>query len=192
MRTLLNEKFNNNHELLGVHCMPRDVKYHYDYRGKKHQKRFNDKFKFTIIRNPFDFLLSTYYYAKSNVAHFWHNDVVNMEFKHFPKYYLSKINKSTQVDETYGSNVITTPYQFIRDYDGKIIVDYVAKLENLKSDMDYIFKKLKIKSITLPKENINKNNNQPYQLVYDKPTRDFVEKHFAKDFEYFNYKWEDL
>lgn len=193
LRTLLNKKFKENQEVLSGHCLPRDLKYHYYFRGKEYEDKFDEMFKFTIIRNPFDFLLSTYHYARAYTHHFWHNDVINMEFNDFPKFYVDKINTSKQIDETsYGSNKITTPYEFIRDYDGKVIVDFVAKLENIEKDMDFILKKLRIKSIDFPLVNVNINNDKPYQLVYDKPTRDFVEKHFAKDFEYFEYQWIDL
>ena len=83
-------------------------------------------------------------------------------------------------------------YDWIIDKDGNNIMNFIGKLENIDTDINIILEKIGEPLIEMPKVNININNNKHYQEVYDKKTRAFVEKHFAKDFEFFEYKWEDL
>lgn len=147
-------------------------------------------FKFTVVRNPFDFLLSTYHYAKAYKNHFWHTTVNKMDFNDFPMFYMKAVKKDNHEKYKYdGRNKVTTPYQFIRDYDGKVIVDFVGKLENINHDINVILGKIGMPAIEMPKENININNNKPYQEVYNQKSRAFVEQNFAKDLEYFGYKF---
>lgn len=190
LRTLLNENIKGSQEIISGHALPRDVKYYYYYRGAKYQKIFDKMFKFTIVRNPFDFLLSTYHYAIADTTHYWHNIVINMDFNDFPMFYMKQMEKDNAPELKYvGKNKITTPYEFIRDYDGKVIVDFVGKLENINHDMNLLLNKIGMPAIEMPKENVNANNNKPYQEVYNQKSRAFVEQHFAKDLEYFGYQF---
>ena len=186
LRKLLADNPKGSFELLGGHCLPKDLEKHYAARGK--QKEFDEMFKFTIVRNPFDFLLSTYHYAKTFSNHFWHKDVIKMDFKDFPKFYLKYIAIHA-TSRPHGSNKVIKPYDYIHNDDGKIIVDFVGKLENYHKDIKYIGDKIGADTSSIPKVNVNKNNDKAYQDVYDKDTREFVEKHFAKDLEYFEYEF---
>lgn len=188
LRTFLNENLVENQEVLSGHCNVRDVKYDYDYRGKKYEDIFNEMFKFTVVRNPFAFLLSIYHYAKTYKDHMWHDKVIGMKFNDFPKFYMEEVNKSRE-NYVFGSNVVTTLYDFISDKDGNVIVDFVAKLENIENDFKLICDKIGVEHAKYPLENVNINNNKPYQKVYTKKTRAYVEKHFAKDLEYFGYEF---
>ena len=95
LRTLLKENLEGSQEVLTGHALPRDVKYYYDFRGKKYQDIYNEMFKFTVVRNPFDFLLSTYHYAKAYKNHFWHTTVNKMDFNDFPMFYIKQSKKQS-------------------------------------------------------------------------------------------------
>jgi len=187
VRKLL-DNYEGTKSIIGGHTLPEDVKTHYYVRGKKYQDKFDSMFKFTVVRNPFDFLLSVYHYAKLYETHFWHKEVEFMDFQDFPIFYLNKIEESKRT-RTHGRNEIVTLYQFITDKNNKVIVDYIAKLENIDNDMNIILNKIGVPNIIMPKTNVNPANAKSYQEVYTDKTRDFVEKHFRKDLEYFEYEF---
>jgi len=194
LRKLLQENITGSIEVLGGHCLPVEMKYYYDFRGKEYEDKFNEMFKFTVVRNPFDFLLSTYHYALAYQNHFMHKAVKKMKYKYFPAYYLKIAEQHKDITiKKFGTNkVVSSLYDWIIDKDGNNIMNFIGKLENIDTDINIILEKIGEPLIEMPKVNININNNKHYQEVYDKKTRAFVEKHFAKDFEFFEYKWEDL
>jgi hypothetical protein len=69
---------------------------------------------------------------------------------------------------------------------GKVIVDYVGKFENLEKDFEYIRKRLKIIK-PLPKTNSTKHGF--YRDVYDSEMIEFVRKQCASDIEVFDYEF---
>ncbi|HHZ82348.1 MAG TPA: hypothetical protein EYN64_06490 [Flavobacteriales bacterium] len=198
VRQLLSDKgINDSIHLLGPHALPREVKYHYEVRGQDHIDRFKEMFKFTFVRNPFDFLLSTFCFSRRWASHFWHQKVVNMEFKDFPKFYMSEVERfaSSRVEDlrgdSHGRSEVTTPYEWIIDKNGDVMMDFVGKLENIDEDMKLVLKRIGKGDmpIIVPRENVNKHNDKPYREMYDATTRAYVEKHFEKDLKHFNYEF---
>jgi hypothetical protein len=189
LRQVFNDHAKGGQELLGVHCQPRDLKHHYDVRGQVSQDRFNEYFKFTIIRNPFDFLLSTYHYVRKFKSHYMHEVCINMEFKDFPKYYMFLLDEHIKT-RPHGANRLTQLYDWIIDENGKPFMDFVGKLENINEDTKIILNKIGLPpNVKVPIVNVNKMNDKPYREVYDANTRAFVEKNFKKDLEYFEYEF---
>jgi hypothetical protein len=86
-----------------------------------------------------------------------------------------------------------TQYEFLKDKNGNIGVDYVGKLENLEED----YNKIRKVASKLPpfkaeyKLNTNSATND-YKKVYDQETKDLVYKLFREDFENLGYKKDEL
>jgi hypothetical protein len=76
---------------------------------------------------------------------------------------------------------------FVCSDNDKLLVNFVARFEKLDSDFGKICSILGIDA-ALPKLNVS--NNIPYQKFYTDETRDLVSKTFARDIEYFEYKFE--
>ena len=70
---------------------------------------------------------------------------------------------------------------------GKILVDFIGKFENLESDYDYICEKLNIKDHKLPHKNKSKRKN--YREYYNDSTKQIIADWYKKDIDYFNYKF---
>ena len=73
-------------ELHGVHVAPAEILHH--YKVHSNEEKFNKMFKFTFVRNPFNFLLSTFYYATIFKNHFMNKDIKGMNMDKFVPYYM--------------------------------------------------------------------------------------------------------
>ena len=132
----------------------------------KFKNSYNNYKKFTIIRNPYDKMVSWYFYLKRNLGEnynviefnewikdpskFWHADDPISYLKHQHEW----------VDDTV-----------------KII-----KFENLNKEINKFFKE----EIDLPI--VNKSNHNHYSDYYNEESLDIIYDRYKEDFEKFNYK----
>lgn len=127
----------------------------------------DDYFSFSFVRNPWDRHLSDF---------FFYGGQKRCDFKNFllnpPSLDLS--HSMPQLD-------------FICSSDGEFLVDFVGKFENIQSDFDTICDKIGIDRQKLP--HTNKSNHKHYTEYYDDKTREIVAEKYAKDIEYFGYKF---
>ena len=148
-------------------------------------KYLKSYFKFAFARNPWDRILSYYFFRlKKNYEMFGHGDSFSNWIKflgncrdndyknNFFQFYLSIQNQSEFI--------------FRNDY---LMVDYVGKFENLQQDFNAICDKAKMSRRRLPHK--NKSHHKHYTEYYDDETRQIVAKKYAKDIEYFGYEFGD-
>ena len=125
--------------------------------------KFNEYFKFCVIRNPYDVMISLYFFNKSTVP-----------FKDFAK--------KTIINNLQRCSI-----------NGKIVCDYFIRYENLLEDLVNVCKILKIDKYDindLPKHKTNKRvKDVHYRDFYDEETRIRVYENHKKIFELFEYKF---
>ena len=154
--------------------------------------RFDKLFKFSIVRNPYSRAVSCWQYLTNHPE--WRK---TPHFK--PTTFNEFCNKLicteiTNKDLTYNTSCCnhyswhTQPqFEHLYDLDGKLLIDYVGKVETLQSDLDNILDKLQ-----LPRKRVgylNTTKHKHYTEYYDDETREIVAKKYAKDIEYFGYKF---
>ncbi len=134
-------------------------------------------FKFAFVRNPFERMVSVVKYANR-----WHrNRGTNMHFE-FKEFVSSFNNKS---NPTHLENVQSSKYG--SQYDFTRGCDFIGKFENLQEDFNIICDKIGIPRQQLSHKNAT--NHKHYTEYYDDETRSIVAEKYAKDIEYFGYKF---
>ena len=145
-------------------------------------RAWDRKFKFCIVRNPWDKVVSHFHYRvqtnqtglKDESVDF--GDWVGLTYRDRQAPY-------------YDSPKFFMPQtEWISREDGKIIVDFVGRFEHLDEDFKKICEKLGRKGLSLPHD--KKSNRGRYASYYTPETRDIVAEWFKADIDNFGYKFE--
>ena len=138
-------------------------------------------FKFTIVRNPWDRLLSAW---KNKVQKQWIilpsapyrlNAYKKYKDKSF-SYFVKNVDPSIDRHTRCLSNLIDLKN-----------INYIGRFENLQHDFDVICNRLCIPQQQLPHKNVTKHAH--YTEYYNDVTRVIIERIYAKDIERFGYKF---
>ena len=136
---------------------------------------FENFYKFGVIRNPFDTIVSHYYWQNSknnkNSKIISFNEILKeLETNIFPQYGLLNLNKF--MDKNYN----------------EILCDKIIKYEDLNKELSIVFNKLGInfegKLEIFKKKN---NDRKHYKYYFDNNSRKLINDIFWKDLEMFNY-----
>ena len=136
---------------------------------------FDDYFKFSFIRNPWDRLVSAYYYFKTDF---------NFTFEEF----IEKIgNKEPLLGTiTYRDYAIKSSFDKIQIKEN-IVVDFIGRFEKLQEDFDYVCEQIGVKSIKLP--HVKKTEHKHYTEYYNDEMVKIVEDVYISDITRFDYKF---
>jgi len=144
------------------------------------ESKWNEAYKFTLVRNPWDKAVSLYEYRrkkdKTDIATrgISFSDWVKMTYgddKDFHYYNVKSFQP--QVD-------------WLKDNEGKISIDFVGKFESINEDFDHIKSVIGLDA-DLPYLNASKRVG--YQSYYNDETRGIVERWFHEDIDLFGYKF---
>jgi len=138
---------------------------------------FDSYFKFSFVRNPWDFTISKYKALPFRGGWGMIGEKAGKTLKYFLEHYKTP---KYEYGETF------------HDYFDPKQMDFIGRFENRKNDLNYISKK--IGSDIDPKTHQNKvqmndKNKKHYTEYYDDETREIVAERYAKDIEYFGYEF---
>lgn len=168
------------------------------------QEQFNDYFKFSIIRNPYERAVSIY-------KHFQYHRILS--FTKFIKYEFPKLMENMHY-------FVKPQSEYLFDEKGTLLVDYVGVFENLEKELDsiqikishpiadlkhinksiktyniysrwnlrYIIRKLREKPYLLRGLNIKNKTSLKTMEHYTKESLEFVNSFYEKDFTLFHYQ----
>ena len=133
--------------------------------------------KFAIIRNPYDRIVSWYFFTKQKLT--------SME----KTYKMAPFNDWIKDPSKYWK-AIKDPISFLKpQYEWIDETVEIIKFENLDIELNSFFKKIGnpyFRTMDLPIA--NKSKHKHYLEYYNKKSLDVVYDKYKKDFEYFNYK----
>lgn len=148
---------------------------------------WNNAFKFSFIRNPFDWVVSIYHFIKENPEHENYSQVKDFTFDQFVEWNAYMVKGG--VENSTGS--FNTLSGFLCDDNGagKLIVDFVGRMENIDEDLKTVCNHTGIKLPNdLPKLNKSKRESD-YRKYYSEHTRNIVADVYYNDLNKFNYSF---
>lgn len=162
-------------------------------------KDYEDYFKFTFVRNPFDRLVSCY----ENKLHSDKESVgVTIKELIYDRYLMGYLHKDLgfanfakkvcRIPDKYADrHFVSQTFQMLRE-DGSLIPDYVGKFENFSEDFEYVREKFDLQP--LPHYNKTKKERKNWMDYYDLETARLVYERYKKDIEMFGYQqaYDDL
>lgn len=152
------------------------------------QKEFNQYYKFTFVRNPWDRLYSAYRFLKAGG--------MNEDDSKWATTYLSEINsfeafvmQFLNEDVIHAEVHLVPQYKFICDESGQPIVDFIGRFENLENDFAIVAKKI---SPDAKLEHMNSSkNSRDANVIFTQAMQDKVALLYAKDIELFGYRFDN-
>jgi len=141
-------------------------------------------YKFTVVRNPWDRVVSNYFYNKNRKQTGVYQQLNSIPFEGFIEQYCMPVPRNSREfpDLFFGQC-----YNWITDHEGSVLVDEVFKLENLDKEWYYLCHRLGV-CAKLPHE--NKSAHRDYREYYTDETAEIVGELFQDDIEAFNYGFE--
>ena len=163
------------------------------HKSIEHINEFEDYYKFTFVRNPFDRLVSCY----ENKFHTDQTSVgVMIKDLIYDRYLMGYLGRAKGFksfalrvcripDKIAERHFISQSFKMLRD-DGSLIPDYVGKFENFQQDYEYIRNRFDL--MPLPHYNHTKKEKENWMDYYDMETAQKVYKRYQRDIELFGYQ----
>jgi len=138
----------------------------------------HNRYEFTIVRNPFDYMVSLFTYIQVYQSHLEHGIVVNMTFENFIEWYGTSPDMGER-DAPYSK------YMTQCDFTQNSV--HVYRFENYKKEVERLFSEL---GLFIPKiSHVNKSHHKKYREYYTVNSRAMVEELFKNDLAHFDYKY---
>ncbi len=143
---------------------------------KMGEEAFKSHYSFAFVRNPFDWTVSRYLYICQAKGHPLHQRVSAMDFGEFVEMDVAE-SDYTQSD-------------FVCDEGGNIMVDYVARFENIEAEIATIAEKLQLSPLELPHANPSKaRKGKSYRDYYTAVSKELIARKFQGDLDTFGYEF---
>jgi hypothetical protein len=138
--------------------------------------RFERYFKFSVVRNPWDRLVSEYEYILSRPEHGRHARVARQGgFEGFVRMQIPR-------KDAYQANMLC-------DGSGTLLMDFCGRFESLDEDWRTICSRLDIPHRELPRRNTTRHRH--YRDYYTASLRELVAQHWRRDIALFGYTFAD-
>jgi len=174
--------------------LPNNLKCQFELRGKQKHKLaryfvpedisrglWNSYYKFTVVRNPWDRVVSEFHWRHS-LSH----RKPSSDFKEFILYCKKRIDdKTNKANDIYWTHA-QTQKSFITDHDNNIILDDIFRFENITEDVNTIGVKL---GITMKLHLYNTSKHTNYKDYYNTETKQMIESLYKEDIEEFSYEF---
>lgn len=138
---------------------------------------FESCFRFSFVRNPWDWQVSLYHWYRDHPEHRMHEMVRKMSFDDYAEW---------RAD----TPPIYYQLSYLMDEKGELLVDYVGRFENLQNDFSEICSKIGVRS-ELQEVNITRSRQKrDYRAYFTDRSRELIGETYARDVDFFGYSFE--
>jgi hypothetical protein len=187
IRSMFLEKIGEEYDKENYGTIHHKTKEVFNYIPQKEIDKNHDCFKFSMVRNPFDRLVSCYT-----------NKILKEDYPPIQKGYGNLFYQGMPFDEfvhsvckvpdIFSDRHFRSQYSYIY-YKGKSLVDYIGRFENLEEDLAFIIDKYDLGKIP----HINKSSKRSdYRDYYTPELVELAYQRYRDDIEKFDYQKEYL
>jgi hypothetical protein len=152
-------------------------------KGVVSREYFDRAFKFAFVRNPFDRLVSLYFYLKKSK----NEDVPEeMPFAAFCRRVAGGEIPPVGLHNSLGLSQCNPMSRWLADGSGRLLPDFVGRHENIDEDFGKVCSRIGIDE-EIPHK--NRTEHKPYREYYDDASRAVVERFYREDLERFGYSY---
>lgn len=144
-----------------------------------HPQKFIEYFKFAIVRNPYDRIVSEYAYKNTRII----KNADKISFREFVSEVKKLLDNRDKIEHINIDHYLPQ-YEYVYDGD-KLIVDRIINFEAYNTSISTLLTKLKI---TKPIPHENKSNRKHWSKYLTPETEEIIYQMYKKDFELFNYQ----
>ena len=142
---------------------------------RKYKNYWKDYYKFTCVRNPYDWVVSQYFHNKQ-INYEWYEKTYNVDIKTMSFLDFLKFNNINFAEEKLNF--------FLDDLDE---IDYIIRFEELQKGFDYICDQIGKPKTLL--ERIESSTHESYMNYYDTQEKiDIINEDYREYFEVFEYE----
>lgn len=153
------------------------------------QGELDKYFRFAFVRNPWDRLVSWYtmivsrYTDQTAPWRLW--QYVRETASTFDEF----VEKCTDtIDDVDGrKSFMFNQLDYLTDTNGRVNIDFIGRFENFEADARSVLDRLGVRPGSL--ETINATPHAAYRSCYTPRTRQIVAERYARDIEYFGYRF---
>jgi|TARA_R110000823_G_scaffold196632_2_gene327950 hypothetical protein len=171
------------------HLEMEDIGHHnWSYYAARYPNKWSEYKKISIIRNPWDRVVSCYEYAKMENS-YWHSASIKSKAGKHPDYELLKdrtFEECLRILDT-NSSVLrhhgwTSQFNYVIEKDS-LMVDKIIDIQNINEDLSILLDDL----VEIPMINISKTKNYKDYYVNEEMVN-IVSKKYEEDIKHFNFK----
>jgi len=150
---------------------------------KIYEPYWDDYFKFSFVRNPWDRMVSMTKFSKFYGVHIKNGNIdISNYLKKFPQIEIDP--RSKNLDKTFNP-IKNSVFLNILNLE----LDFVGRFENIDEDFKFVCKSIGAPLLSFINDPLHKSNQKHYTEYYDDETREIVAEKYAKDIEYFGYEF---
>ena len=139
-------------------------------------EQFQSYLKFTIVRNPWDRLVSAYSKKDVHMCQYSAASGIDLEHADFDEFVLL----TAELDHAH----LRPQIDYLTDREGTLLVDSIVRWETLKLDFAGICSRLGV-DCTLPTENVSQRGD--YRDYYSETSKKLIGERYRGDIEAFGY-----
>jgi hypothetical protein len=150
------------------------------------EKQVMDTFSFSVVRNPWDRLVSWFFCIQTTA----NPEYCNHYGQNFKEWVMNGMQIHEEQVQLFGSGRVSNALsqsEWLVDFSGKIVVDTIIRFEELETEWKSIMKKLNAEDLPHVNKSILRNIN--YREHYDNEMLDYIDSTniFQEDIKNFNF-----